>query len=547
MRRLGHVVTRYRWVVLVVTLLVLPVAAVLGGPVKGKLSSGGFSDPAAESVRAAAVLEATFSTGSPNVVLLVTATGEATVDDAAVAAAGSALTDELASTPGLADALSYWSLGNPPPLRSADGRQALVLGRVLGDENDLRDAADGIAARFDGRDDGVVTVGVGGFGEVFRQITHQAEVDLEKAEKLSLPITLLMLLVVFGSAVAAALPLGVGIVAVLGTFLVLTVFTSFTEVSVFALNLTTAMGLGLAIDYSLFMVSRFREELAAGRAPDSALLRTMQTAGRTVAFSAFTVAISLAALLVFPLAYLRSFAYAGVGVVALAAIGAVVVLPALLSVLGHRIEKGRVLRRRAAPASADEVSHGFWYRRAHAVMKRPGVVAVAVTVLLLFLGAPFLRFTAGQADDRVLPESAPVRAVHDALRTNFTSSEASALIVVSAADAVAPDVAALDAYAAAPSKLPGVARVDAATGYYIGAAKVKEPDNLSQRFVRADGGGGAWMSVVPKVEPYSVEGEALVSDVRNTPGPFPVLVGGLSADLVDSKSSLGARLPLALG
>jgi RND superfamily putative drug exporter len=546
MRRLGHVVTRYRWAVLVVTLLLLPVAGVLGGPVKGKLSAGGFSDPAAEASRAAALLQDEYRTGSPNVVLLVTAgKGTAGVDDPAVAERGAALTRELAATPGLVDAVSYWSLGNVAPLRSTDGRQALVLGRVLGDEDDLRDAADGIAARFDGRHDDVVTVGVGGFGEVFRQITQQAEVDLQKAEKLSMPVTLLLLLVVFGSAVAAALPLGVGIVAVLGTFLVLTVFTAFTQVSVFALNLTTAMGLGLAIDYSLFIVSRYREELAAGRAPNSALLRTMQTAGRTVAFSAFTVAISLAALLLFPLAYLRSFAYAGVGVVALAAVGAVVVLPALLAVLGDRIEKGQVLRRRGGAGAG--VEHGFWYRRAHAVMRRPGPIAVGVVVLLGVLGAPFFHFTAGQADDRVLPASSAVRAVHDDLRRHFTSNEASALTVVAARGTSTPSDADIDAYAARLSTLPGVARVDAATGYYLAGAKAKVADDLSKRFVPGGGATGTWLSVVPAVEPYSPAGEALVAAVRHAEAPFDVLVGGPTADLVDSKASLGARLPIALG
>ncbi|HVF32870.1 MAG TPA: MMPL family transporter [Acidimicrobiales bacterium] len=550
MRRLGHVVTRYRWAVLVVTLLLLPVAAVLGGPVKGRLSSGGFSDEASESRRAAVVLQDVFETGAPNVVLLVTAAaGTAGVDDPAVAERGQALTAELAATPKLADAVSYWSIGGAPPLRSTDGRQALVLGRVAGDEDALRDAAERIAERFGGRDDGVVSVGVGGFGETFRAITEQAEADLQKAEALSMPVTLLLLLLVFGSAVAAALPLGVGIVAVLGTFLVLTVFTAFTQVSVFALNLTTAMGLGLAIDYSLFIVSRFREELAAGRPAEPALLRTMQTAGRTVAFSAFTVAISLAALLVFPLAYLRSFAYAGVGVVALAAVGALVVLPALLAVLGPRVDKGRIPwpRRRREGRDADEVASGFWYRRAHAVMRRPLPIAIGVVVVLVLLGLPFLGFTAGQADDRVLPESAPVRGVHDALRTNFASNESSALTVVSEPGS-SVDPTAIEAYAAALSTVRGVARVDALTGYYLGGARVKDADALSQRFAgRGEGSGGTWLSVVPSVEPYSPAGERLVADLRDAPSPFPVLVGGQTADLVDSKASLGRRLPLALG
>jgi RND superfamily putative drug exporter len=225
-----------------------------------------------------------------------------------------------------------------------------------------------------------------------------------------------------------------------------------------------------------------------------------------------------------------------------------VVLPALLAVLGPRVEKGRIGRRRAAPAPGDVtgLEHGFWYRRAHAVMRRPGPVAVVVTLFLVVLGLPFLDFTAGQADDRVLPESAPVRAVHDELRRSFTSNESSALTVVAEAASGPVDAAAIDVYAAALSTRPGVARVDALTGYYLAGQKVKEPDALSQRFA-GDGASGTWLSVVPDVEPYSTDGEALVADVRATAAPFPVLVGGPTADLVDSKASLGARLPFALG
>ncbi len=548
MRALGRVVTRYRWVVLAITAVLLVLAGSLGGQVKGKLSSGGFVDPTAESSKAARILDEVFKTGSPNVILLVTAkTGS--VDDPAVAERGLALTGELASVPGLVEAASYWSLGSPPPLRGQDSKQALVLGRVLGDEDDLRDAAGGIAERFN-RQDATISVEVGGVGEVFRQITEQAEADLQKAEVLSFPITLILLLVVFGSAVAAALPLAVGIIAVLGTFVVLTVFASFTRVSIFALNLTTAMGLGLAIDYSLFMVSRFREELGAGHDPTGALSRTMQTAGRTVAFSALTVAISLAALMVFPLDFLRSFAYAGVGVVMLAAVGAVVVLPAILSVLGRRIEKGAMRRRRRARVGgtthegASDVTHGFWYRRAHWVMARPGPVAIVVTLFLLVLGAPFLRFAAGQSDDRVLPPSSAVRQVNDELRRNFSSNEASALTVVAAPGSAPLDLGAVDSYAAGLSRMPGVARVDAATGYYIDGSRVKDPDALSRRFAVE---GSTWLSVVPGVEPLSPEGEAVVKAVRDADAPFDALVGGPSAELVDSKSSLVARLPLALG
>ncbi|MGH9039958.1 MAG: MMPL family transporter, partial [Acidimicrobiia bacterium] len=381
-------------------------------------------------------------------------------------------------------------------------------------------------------------VGMGGAGEVFNQIEAQAEKDLKKAELLTFPITVILLVLVFGSVVAAGLPLAVGALAVVGTFLVLRVVTSLTDVSIFALNLTTAMGLGLAIDYSLFVVSRYREELRHGYAPDQSVTRSLHTAGRTVAFSALTVAISLAALVVFPLPFLRSFAYAGVGVVLMAAIGAVVVLPALLSALGRRVDSLTLFNRE--PKAVDS---GFWYGRARAVMRRPIPVVVVVTGLLLVLGAPFMRLDLGLSDDRVLGESAPVRVVGDNIRRNFDSKEAGALAVVSPSADPAADRAGIEGYARALSRIPGVARVDAVTGFYRNGEQLTPPNQLSARFA---GRGGSWLSVVPTVEPLSPEGEQLVHAVRSAEAPFEVLVTGESARLVDGKRSLSSRLPLAI-
>src|SRR5437660_879363 len=213
--------------------------------------------------------------------------------------------------------------------------------------------------------------------------------------------------------------------AVVGTLLILKVVASLTDVSIYALNLTTAMGIGLGIDYALFIVSRFREELRAGRGTEDAVVRTMETAGRTVLFSALTVAVSLSALLVFPLYFLRSFAYAGIAVVALAALGAVVFLPALLATLGPRVDKLVLWRRRQRP-----VGEGFWHRLATFVMRRPIPVAGAVIAILLVLGAPFLGVKFGSPDDRVLPTSAPARQVSDDIRSRFSDREASPLSVV---------------------------------------------------------------------------------------------------------------------
>ena len=287
--------------------------------------------------------------------------------------------------------MSYWSLGSPPPLRSADERSALVVARITGDTNDVTDRIEELAPRYAGSIDGA-TVRVGGFAEVFREIGSTIEEDLVLAEMIALPVTLLLLLWVFRSVVAALLPLAIGALSVVGTFVVLRLLASVTEVSVFALNLTTAMGLGLAIDYSLFVVSRYREECRAGHEPDVAVVRAVRTAGRTVAFSALTVAASLCALLVFPLAFLRSFAYAGVAVAIIAGLCAVVVLPAMLGALGHRVDALALRRRPEKPTE-----EGFWHRVAVVVMRRPVPIATVSIVFLLLLGAPFLRLAAGPA------------------------------------------------------------------------------------------------------------------------------------------------------
>ena len=221
------------------------------------------------------------------------------------------------------------------------------------------------------------------------------------------------------------LPLAVGALAVVGTFLALRVLVSFTHVSIYSLNLTTAMGLGLAIDYSLFVVSRFREELHHSNDTAAAVVRTVQTAGRTVLFSAFAVATSLAALLVFPLYFLRSFAYAGVAVVAIAAAGAVIVLPALLAVLGPKVDRLRVWHR-----PPKEVGEGFWHRLAMTVMRRPLPIATAIVLVLVVLGAPFLKVNFGLPDDRVLPKGATSREGLADIRTKFTGNESSALSLV---------------------------------------------------------------------------------------------------------------------
>ncbi len=536
--RLAPVLVRRRRLVLVIAVIVLAVAGAYGGGVVSSLVGGGFTDPSAESTKAANVIQATFHQGDPQLVLLARADG-GNVDRPDAVAAGQQLTARLAAEPGVVQAASYWSLGSPPPLESTGGDTALVLVRLSGSDDDVTDRAVAIAKDVDG-DNGAIDVTAGGAAIVNHAVSDRVESDLQKAERIALPITLVLLVVVFGSVVAALLPLAVGIFAIVGTFAVLQLMTTFTDVSIFSLNLTTALGLGLAIDYSLFVVSRFREELAKGHQTRAAVTRTVRTAGRTVLFSAATVAIALAAMLLFPIDFLRSFAYAGIAVALLAAVGAVVVLPALLAVLGPNVNRLAVFHRSAAPP----VGQGAWHRIATFVMRRPLPIATAAIVLLLALGTPFLHIAFGNPDDRVLPPGDPARAVQDVLRRDFTSRESSPVeIVLTGTGDPASQSGAIAAYATALSKVQDVARVDAITGSYAGGNQVAPPSEASARFAGAD---STWLSVVPAVEPMSAQGEAVVHAVRAVPAPAPALVGGASAQLVDTKASLFARLPWAV-
>jgi RND superfamily putative drug exporter len=550
--RLANLATRRSRLVLVVAVLFVALAGALGGGVADSLTAGGFDDPATESARAEEVLAQKFDTGVPNLVLVASAP-DGDVDSPAAAEAGQALTDELAAEPGVTDVVSYWSEGNAPPLRSDDGSRALVIARIEGDDDQVEARIEELGPRLQRSGDGeALEVEVGGFAQVFHEVGNTIEEDLVKAEMIALPITLVLLVLIFGSVVAASLPLVIGIMSIFGTFLVLQLLSGVTEVSIYALNLTTAMGLGLAIDYSLFIVYRYREELRAGHEPRPAVIRTVRTAGRTVAFSAMTVAASLCATLVFPLAFLRSFAYAGVAVALLSGLFSVVVLPAILALLGHRVNSLTVWRRSLVPPEK-----GVWHRIARFVMRRPVPVAAGAVAVLLLLGAPFLGLRLTQPDDRVLPPGADGRVVGDVVRDEFSSEEAGALSVVPATETPDVPTTEIDAYAATLARLPGVSRVDAATGTYCGEGVAAEfgcePGQLvlgpdaAPRYAGFTATYGSYLSVVPSVEPYSPEGEDLVHAVRDTDSPYPVLVTGQSAGLVDLNNSLFSRLPLALG
>ncbi|MGG2463636.1 MMPL family transporter [Streptomyces sp. RGM 3693] len=546
---LGRLLVRRRVLVLVAVLLAVAAAVPIGGGVADRLSGGGFTDPAAESSKAAKFLADRFGSGAPNLVLLARTSGS--VDDPRAATDGRDLSRRLAQEPGVLSVASYWTTPHElaSPLRARDGRSALVLLRLGGDEDRVRDIAKELVPRFTGRQ-GVLRLSATGTAQVYVEVQKQSDQDLFRAEAYAAPVMLLILLFVFGSAVAAVLPLLIGVCSIVGTFVVLRVLSELTSVSVYAINITTALGLGLAIDYSLFIVTRYREERARGLDTTEAVAQSVRTAGRTVLFSALTVALALSALLVFPLYFLRSFAYAGVAVVALSAIAALVVLPAVLGLLGPRIDAldvRRLFRRGPQPGAdhdtlagpaAGTATGGFWHRLATAVMRRPVLCAAGVITLLVLLGLPFTRISFGLIDDRVLPTSAPAHRTAQSVREEFSSRETSALSVVLPTVSGSADLERIAAYAARLSTLPDVARVDTVTGSYAAGRQVVAVSAAS--FAAGD---ASWLSVVPSVEPDSSAGVKLAERLRADSAPGPVLVGGDGAELADTRDALAARLP----
>lgn len=554
---LSRLATRRPRAVLLATVALFAAALVAGAGLADRLGNGGTDDPASESSRAAAVLDARFPANRPNLTLLLDA-GARGVDDAAVARQGRAMAARLAAEPGVAAVSSYWQTG-APGMRSRDGEQALLVARLAGDERAQDDAFRRLAPTYRGAH-GDLTVQLGGRAALRNEMQRTIRDDLLRAELIVLPITLAILVLVFGSAIAALLPLGVGIVAIVGTMAILRAITGFTDVSIFAMNLTTALGLGLAIDYGLLIVRRYREELAGGAEPRAAVATTLGTAGRTVLFSAVTIAIALASMLVFPLYFLRSFAYAGISVVLLAAAAALIVLPALLTVLGPRVDAldvRRLLpgrRRRAAragggagAAGAAGVADGAWYRHAMRVMRRAPAVFVATVALLVLVGLPFLGVEFGTADDRQLPAWSEPRLVADTLRSGFDGNPGSGLEVAvqlpGGADGV-DERAALDAYATRVSALPGVERVEAPAGSYAGGRLVRPAADPA----RADGD-VASVSVVPAtaVADSTAASTRLVGAVRaQEDDGVRTLVAGPAADVADTRAAIGAKLPIAI-
>ncbi|WP_336031095.1 MMPL family transporter [Geodermatophilus sp. FMUSA9-8] len=515
---LGRVVYRRRRLVLALSALAVVVAAVWGTGVFGRLTGGGFDDPGSESSRAAALADSELGRDAADVVVLYRS-DDLTVDDPAYA---EAVTGSLAALPaGLVERTTTWFDGGAPPLVSDDRRSTYAVLTLAGDADARTEAMEAIEDDLAAPG---LEVSVGGTATVERDINDRVSADIARAEMISLPVLAVLLVVVFGSLAAASLPLAIGVTAILGAFTALRVVSLFTEVSVFAVNIVTILGLGLAIDYGLFVVSRFREEVRRQASVEEALARTMATAGRTVAVSGVTVALSLAGLVVFPQVFLRSMGFGGVAAVLVAMLAALTLLPALLAVLGPRVDALALPWHRRAVATVP--GRGWWERVARGVMRRPVLVTVAVVGLLVVLALPFLRVQFGAIDVRVLPAGTESRVVAETIDEDFpTSPSGPVTAVVSLADPVdsPAGAAALESYVADVAALP---QVEGAT-------------------VTGAEGTTARVSVAYAGDPVDADARALVGDVRGVPAPpgGEVLVGGESAVMTDLLDSLGSLLP----
>lgn len=540
--RIAAIVIRHPRVVLSAALLAAVLAILFGSSAAQHLKAGGFTPPDAESTRASAILAEQFHSGEPNLVLLVTAPDG--VDSPAARAVGDKLVAALKTEPDVSAVVSYWAVppNVAPALRSKDSTHAIITARVAGDDSDAPKRASEITSDLAGIQEDGINVRGGGAALGFYQTNERITSDLAIAEAVAIPLTALLLIWVFGSVVAAMLPLVVGLFSIVATLAILRGLALVADVSIYSLNMTTALGLALAIDYSLFIVSRYREELDRGLEPEQAVIRAVQTAGRTVLFSALTVALSLSALVIFPQYFLKSFAYAGLAVVATAALASIVVMPAALILLGRRVNSldVRIPLRRwfgRTPKPAPALEDTFWYRLVSFVMRHAAPVAAAVIALLLVLGAPFLSANFGQPDDRVIAEQVSSRQVGDILRAEFPQ-DASATVI-----AVLPEFhgqsSALNDYAISLSKVDRVVSVVSNAGIFVGGKAVSPPPPGMANET------STYLSIGTNVDPFSAIGTTQLANLRAVASPGPVLFTGAAAQSIDTDDALGATLPLA--
>ncbi|MEQ4302322.1 MMPL family transporter [Plantactinospora sp. B6F1] len=519
----GGTMVRLRWAVLAAGLVLVAVGATWGTGVFGSLTGGGFEDPGSESVRTDRRITAELGNQGADLLVLYSSP-ERTVDQPAFRDPVTGTLDRLRQHPEVASVTSWYET-RAPALLAADRHATYAAVRLRATDPDrqsevYRQLRPTLSAPG-------VSTEVGGTVAFLVEANEQTTEDITRAEMFSLPILLVLLILIFRGLVAAATPLLVGGLAILGGFVAVRLLGMVTDVSVFAINIITLIGLGMAVDYALFIVSRFREELAAGRPSTEAIRRTMGTAGRTVMVSGLTIATALASLLIFPQSFLRSMGFGGIAAVLVAMLASLTVLPALLAVLGSRINALAVrLPWRRRPDGADRVGtagvggSGAWARLARSVMRRPVRYLLGVLAVLVVLAAPSVRMEAGGFDERVLPADAVPRMVAERIESDFPGGSVGPVeVLVSGASA-----AQAQRFADEVRRVPGVTGVQ----------------------VTANRGEHTLLSVTYPGEPTGPVAERVVRLVRDLPAPAgaEVLVGGRPAFDVDLLESLTSRLPL---
>jgi RND superfamily putative drug exporter len=517
--RLGSFIVGHRKSVLITYIIAILIAGGIGSLSFSKLDSGGYSDLNSESAKAANYITDTFKVQDPVAILVVDA-GSRSVDDPAVAAEAASLEREVAATKGIKRTLSYWSAGAVPSLKSTDGKAAFLF--IYADiENYDFDGYGAVgkivAEEFDGAYKSL-EVYAGGGAVVTNAINSKIKTDLLLAEGIAIPLTFILLAFVFGALVASAMPLVVGVGAILGSFFFTYLLTLVTDVSVFALNLITGLGLGLGIDYALLIVNRFREEMHNGKSVEESAIITVGTAGKTVFYSGLAVMVTLSALLLFPLNFLKSFGYAGVIVTLFAIFGALIPLPALLAILGKRVDKG-VTRKGGLTPKED----GRWATTARLVMARPIPVVIASLAILIVMALPIANIAFAQVDSRVLPESNRAAISSAVLNDRFASFEGSPIEVI------LPD---------------GAGREDSLNSFL---ASAKTVDGITRVSELEYAGKDIRVQVIPGTSSRSQDAERLIKELRVLEKPDGLLIGGAAADFTDSQGGIARTLPWALG
>jgi RND superfamily putative drug exporter len=541
---------RHRRTITAVAGICLVLAAFLGHDAGRRVSPASPLPPNAPARLADETLARDFNGDTPGLIVLAETGAEGGVDAPAATAAGRLVEQRLAGQSGVERTQSYWTTKSAS-LRSADGRSALVLAWLKGGDDEGARAADRLD-RVIGERAGPLRLWMGGQAAGQAEVARQAARDASASELIALPVTVLLLIIAFASPLAAALTVLLGVLAAACTTAALGALTKVGYVSVYALSVSTSLAFALSIDYSLFVVHRYRNERSAGAKTPTALNAALRTAGRTVAYSAATVACGSAVLLVFPHPVLRSIAVGTATATLATALCSILVLPAVLSLLGDRIDRF-TLRRRARRGRADAQTPrapaprtprgGGWQRFATAVIRRPLASAVAVSLFLLVLALPFAQIRLGLFDDRVLPPGAATSHVANAMRAEYPSSPLNATQVVLPGFDASARAGDLDAYARQISRIAGVTQVDTVTGTYRQGRREKAPPPAAARFASA---AGAYLSAAIEGDPTSQANTERTARIRALPAPTRVWVTGQGARVLDTKDAMLQRLPLAL-